>query len=211
MTVELIRFTPSPDALCGLAAQMCAGSTGDPLKALRGALDRGHESIAEHASFTFAVEGVSRVLLAQLTRHRHASFSVQSQRYCGVEPEWIIPPTIADACYRAECRMQCNSAYRLMCEMIEQGVPAEDARYIIPQGVTCKLMLTANARELMHIFELRCCNKAQWEIRELADKMLAECRKVAPVLFAHAGAPCQQGRTCPEGSHSCGRPREVTA
>ena len=205
MNVTLIRYTPEPDKLCGEAAAICTGYTGDPLKALRGALDSGHESVAEHASFTFRVEGVSRVLLAQLTRHRLASFSVQSQRYCGVKPEWVVPKTIRDAGYEAKYLRQCENAYEMMCCMIADGVPDEDARYIIPQGVTCNLVVTMNARELRHFFELRCCNRAQWEIRELARRMMAECSVVAPELFKDAGPGCLRG-PCPEGKRSCGRP-----
>lgn len=205
MNVTLIRFTPEPDKLCGEAAAICTGYTGDPIKALRGALDSGHESVAEHASFTFRVEGVSRVLLAQLTRHRVASYSVQSQRYCGVKPEWVVPQTIVDAGYKRDYLQMCGLCYDLMCDMIRDGVPEEDARYIIPQGVTCKLIVTMNARELRHFFSLRCCNRAQWEIRELARRMMAECSVVAPELFKDAGPGCLRG-PCPEGKRSCGRP-----
>ena len=205
MNVTLIRFAPEPDALCGEAAAICTGYTGDPLKALRGALDSGHESVAEHAGFTFRVEGVSRVLLAQLTRHRLASFSVQSQRYCGVEPEWVVPQTIVDAGYKRDYLQMCDLCYELMCDMIRDGVPEEDARYIIPQGVTCKLIVTMNARELLHFFELRCCNRAQWEIRALAWDMLRLCREAAPEIFENAGPACLRG-ACPEGKASCGRP-----
>lgn len=209
MQVTLIRHTPSPDELCGEAAQICTGSAGDPIKALRGALSRGHESVAEHASVTFRIEGVSRVLLAQLTRHRHASFSVQSQRYCGapndlIVPESMVHPELVDEIIDAK-----RAVAVLMDKASDLGIPFEDRRFFSFAGAPTKFIMTTNAREMRHIFELRCCNKAQWEIRELADRMLAECRKVAPVLFEHAGAPCQQGRTCPEGAHSCGKPREV--
>lgn len=212
MNVQLIRYTQAPDELCGEAALLCTGRAGDPLKALRGALNRGHESVAEHAAFTFRIEGVSRVLLAQLTRHRHASFSVQSQRYCGVGEEKVLPPSFIEPAsfMLMDSIMEINGAVSALFADAERlGIPIEDARYFVPQAVQTKLIMTANARELRHIFELRCCNKAQWEIRELADGMLAECRKVAPVLFEQAGAPCQQGRSCPEGAYSCGKPREA--
>ena len=207
MKVKMIRCTPDMDALCGEAAALCTGYEGDPLGALEGAMKRGHGSICEHGSLTFKVEGVSRVLLAQLTRHRIASFSVQSQRYCGVQPEWVVPQTIVDAGYKFEYMWSCRSAYELMTELIENGVPAEDARYVIPQGVACNLIVTMNARELLHFFSLRCCNRAQWEIRDLANKMLGACKVNAPRIFRNAGAPCVRG-ACPEGAYSCGKPYE---
>lgn len=207
MNVTLIRYTPEPDKLCGEAAAICTGYTGDPLKALRGALDSGHESVAEHAGFTFRIEDVSRVLLAQLTRHRLASFSVQSQRYCGIQNRVIEPTSISRA--SVDVRRQfyeavnCSrSAYRYL---IEHGIPAEDARMVAPEGMTTSLIMTMNARELRHFFSLRCCNRAQWEIRELARRMLAECSVVAPELFKDAGPGCLRG-PCPEGKRSCGKP-----
>jgi thymidylate synthase (FAD) len=208
MKVTLIRYMPDPDELCGEAAALCTGFTGDPVKALQGALSSGHAGVSEHSAFTFRVEGVSRVLLAQFTRHRLASFSVQSQRYCGVEPEWIVPETIRKAGWRLSYLDYCEKGFQLMQDMMRYGnVPAEDARYAIPQGVACNLMVTMNARELNHFFALRCCNRAQWEIRDLADAMLAEVRRVAPVAFQDAGPGCVRGH-CPEGKRSCGNPRK---
>lgn len=209
MKVRMIRFTPDADALGGEAAALCTGFEGDSIKAMRNAVARGHQSIIEHASFTFRVEDVSRVLLAQLTRHRIASFSVQSQRYCGVEPEWIVPQTIIGAGFEDDYRDACQNCYMQYLAWVDNDVPEEDARFVIPQGVACNLLVTMNARELLHFFELRCCNRAQWEIREMADLMLEECGIAAPEIFKHAGAPCQQGRSCPEGKFSCGKPREV--
>ena len=205
MNVTLIRFTPEPDKLCGEAAAICTGYTGDPLKALRGALDSGHESVAEHASFTFRVEGVSRVLLAQLTRHRVASYSVQSQRYCGANLDIVVPDSMACPELVDEIVEVRRAVEKLYDKAIGLGKPAEDARYFTLQGVTCKLIVTMNARELRHFFSLRCCNRAQWEIRELAWRMLEEVRVVAPELFKDAGPGCLRG-PCPEGKRSCGRP-----
>jgi thymidylate synthase (FAD) len=202
MKVELLSYPSMPsDVLCGLAAALCYNGR-NPQKSLDVALDGKHLSVAEHANFTFLIEGVSRVLLAQLTRHRIASFSVQSQRYCGVKPEWVVPNTVKGAGYEDAFLLVCDSAYRMMEEMMAHGVPAEDARYLIPQGVTCRLMMTMNVRELMHFFELRCCNRAQWEIRDMAWRMLRQCQKVSPVLFEKAGPSCASG-PCPEGSKSC--------
>lgn len=205
MNVTLIRFTPEPDALCGEAAAICTGYTGDPLKALRGALDSGHESVAEHASFTFRVEGVSRVLLAQLTRHRVASYSVQSQRYCGADLDIVVPDSMACTELVDEIVAVRRAVEKLYDKAIGLGKPAEDARYFTLQAGVTSLIVTMNARELRHFFSLRCCNRAQWEIRELARRMLAECSVVAPELFKDAGPGCLRG-PCPEGKRSCGHP-----
>lgn len=205
MNVTLIRFTPEPDKLCGEAAAICTGYTGDPLKALRGALDSGHESVAEHASFTFRVEGVSRVLLAQLTRHRVASYSVQSQRYCGANLDIVVPDSMACPELVDEIVEVRRAVEKLYDKAISLGKPAEDARYFTLQAGVTSLIVTMNARELRHFFELRCCRRAQWEIRELADRMLAAACVVAPELFKDAGPGCLRG-PCPEGKRSCGHP-----
>lgn len=205
MKVELIRYTPEPDELGGRAAAKCYRGKNFE-KSMQSAMDSGHFGVLEHEHFTFEVSGVSRVLLAQITRHRLASFAVESQRYCGVKPEWILPDTILDVGYEREFKMICDAAYELMCEMMAQGnVPAEDARYVIPQAVECSFIMTMNARELLHFFELRCCKRAQWEIRELAWAMLKECRKAAPKTFEYAGPGCLY-KSCPEGKRSCGKP-----
>lgn len=208
MTVDLISHTQYPVIVCGTAAAICTGSE-NPNSALMGAMSCGHESVAEHASFTFRIEGVSRVLLAQLTRHRLASYSVQSQRYCGVKLEFVVPDTIKKMGWEQAYTMQMQECYATYNLMIHEGVPEEDARYIIPQGITCNLILTMNARELLHFFSLRCCNRAQWEIRELADRMRDLCMENAPLLFRRSGAPCQRGEKCPEGKKSCGHPRTI--
>lgn len=207
MEVKLIGCTEMPSFVCAQAAGRCYKSkNGD--KSLQHALGSGHTSVAEHASFTFDIRGVSRVLLAQLTRHRIASYSVESQRYCGVKPEWVIPQTVIDAGYKDEFLAYCNAGYALMQEMMERGVPAEDARYLIPQGVTCSLIMTMNARELMHFFELRCCRRAQWEIRRMARQMLTLCKRESPLLFVKAGPGCVRD-ACPEGKLSCGNPVSI--
>ena len=205
MNVTLIRYTPEPDKLCGEAAAICTGYTGDPLKALRGALDSGHESVAEHVSFTFRVEGVSRVLLAQLTRHRVASYSVQSQRYCGADLDIVVPDSMECPELVHEIVDVRRAVKKLYNKAISLGTPQEDARYFTLQGGVTSLIVTMNARELRHFFSLRCCNRAQWEIRELARQMLADCSVVAPELFKDAGPVCLRG-PCPEGKRSCGHP-----
>lgn len=205
MNVELISW-PSlgAETLCGMAAAECYQGK-NYTRSLDIAIDGGHLSVAEHATFTFRITGVSRVLLAQLTRHRIASFSVQSQRYCGVQIEWIVPPTIKDAGLEDDYIAECNRSYEAYCRYVKRGVPVGDARFVIPQGVACRLMMTMNIRELMHFFDLRCCSRAQWEIRSLAFEMLELCKIAAPQLFEHAGASCAHG-LCPEGKKSCGKP-----
>lgn len=207
MKIDLVRHTDRPDEICGQAAALCTDYEGDPLKALRGAMASGHESVAEHAVFTFRIEGISRVTLAQLTRHRLASFSVQSQRYCGADAGSIVIPDSMCRAEAVDALVEYKRAVQALYEeMVADGIPAEDARYILPQGIMTTLMMTANARELRHFFSLRCCNRAQWEIRQLADEMLKLCKEAAPVLFADAGAGCVRGK-CPEGTKSCGKPR----
>ena len=205
MNVELISWpTMHPETLAGKAAAKCYNGTNYEAS-LRSAMSGGHMSVAEHAAFTFEISGVSRVLLAQLTRHRIASFSVQSQRYCGVKPSWVIPQSIKDVGMESEYLMYCDAGYRLMCDMVDKGIDVEDARYCIPQGVTCSLIMTMNVRELRHFFSMRCCNRAQEEIRTLAWTMLRLCKKIAPELFKGAGPGCVRGR-CPEGKRACDKP-----
>lgn len=212
MIVKLLAYTPDPDKLCGMAAALCTGQENNDRvceSALRGALRRGHESVAEHACFSFLVEGVSRVTLAQLTRHRIASFSVESQRYVkGSGREVVAPGRIAaypDLAARFESLA--DKAALFYADCLERGVPAEDARYGLLQAGTTRLVMTMNARELRHFFSLRCCNRAQWEIRSLADEMLRQVKRVAPVLFENAGPGCVTG-VCPEGGGSCTHPRK---
>lgn len=205
MKVKLLNRAALMEVICESAAAICTGSDNHPA-ALAGALASGHESVIEHANFTFRIEGVSRVLLAQLTRHRLASFSVQSQRYCGVTREWIIPKSILTAGLGDMYWAWMNRAFDFYEQQVAAGVPEEDARYAIPQGVTCNLVMTMNARELRHFFSLRCCNRAQWEIRMLADQMLDICQEVAPRLFKNAGCACMAGKPCPE-KRPCGQPR----
>lgn len=212
MLVRLMSYTPDPDFVAGRAAAICVGGNIHDreacAKALRGALASGHESVIEHNAFTFLIEDVSRVLLAQLTRHRMASFSVESQRYCGanldtVTPVFMMHPDLFDDLNDLE-----NHVREVYAKALELGVPEEDARYFTLQAGQTRLIMTMNARELRHFFSLRCCNRAQWEIRKLAEEMLKQCREVAPQIFAKAGCACMQGKPCPEGKRSCGYPRK---
>ena len=208
MKVTVLEHTPRPDQLCGQMAALCYNSKHWE-SALRKALAGGHESVIEHASVTFLIEGVSRALLAQLTRHRIASFSVQSQRYVDMgEADMVIPDSIA----KSESLM---SGYSSLMSMIngmyrtlrDAGVPKEDARMVLPNACETRLGMTMNCRELRHFFALRTCNRAQWEIRQLADAMLERCKRIAPIIFEDAGCACMAGKPCPEGKMSCGKPR----
>ena len=168
----------------------------------------GHFSTLEHASYTFAVDGVSRALTHQLVRHRIASFNQQSQRYVKFKGEH----SHGEARHRgrrAPSATACSTRPpppwpRPTGRSLDAGIPAEDARYLLPNACETKIVITMNVRELLHFFELRCCNRAQWEIREMAWKMLELARPTAPYIFADAGAPCIHG-TCPEGKMTCGQ------
>jgi thymidylate synthase (FAD) len=189
----------------------------------------GHMSPVEHISFTFGIEGVSRSLTHQLVRHRLASYSQKSQRYVAEgQFHYIVPPAIAEipeakALYLKTMEAD-QKAYDTLVEQLtahhlkvltaqgkseKEAKPAaqkkafEDARYVLPNACETKIIVTMNARELLHFFNLRCCNRAQWEIRECATQMLKLVKPVAPTLFADAGPSCLTG-PCPEGKMYCG-------
>ena len=228
LNVKLIRHTLSPEEVVALGARLCYSrltvdgltervSREDQTAFVEKILGMGHDSVLEHASFTFGVEGVSRVLLAQLTRHRLASFSVQSQRYVSYEQGfgYIVPPKIAALGQDAadEYARQMNQMYQWYCQWQERLGAAgessnEDARFVLPGACETRLMMTMNVRELRHFFSLRMCSRAQWEIRALATQMHRLCMEVAPALFADAGPGCLRG-ACPEGAKSCGRAAEI--
>lgn len=227
LKVALIRHTLSPEETVALGARLCySRATIDDLTQRVSAKDQsdfvqkimgmGHESVLEHATFTFGVEGVSRVLLAQLTRHRLASFSVQSQRYVSYENGfgYIMPPKIAalgeDA--QAEYHRQMQQMHEWYCQWQERLGTGEgsneDARFVLPGACETRLMMTMNVRELRHFFSLRMCNRAQWEIRAMAREMHRLCMEVAPALFADAGPGCLRG-ACPEGAKTCGKAGDI--
>lgn len=202
MKVELIRHTPDPDQLSAEAAAICAG--GKPTdQALRAAIESGHLSVLEHQSYTFKIEGISRVCLAQLTRHRMASYSVQSQRYCDVSQARVSLGEIEGPWWTKKANDLAEQAFELYNDLVDNGTAREDARYILPEGTHTDLILTMNARELLHFFELRCCSRAQKEIRVLAREMHVRVRRVAPITFEHAGPQCERLGFCPE-AHGCG-------
>ncbi|MDR1926964.1 MAG: FAD-dependent thymidylate synthase [Endomicrobium sp.] len=217
MKVKLLRFTKEPEEICALAARMCYSSvdideivgnfTKEKIKKLLAKIiSSKHHSVLEHASFTFGIEGVSRALLAQLTRHRIASFSVQSQRYVKFKKniEFVTSETIKKNKYLFEKYNEfLKIAEELYKELLNAGVPAEDARYVLPNASSTTIIITMNARELRHFFSLRTCNRAQWEIRNMAYYMLELVKKKAPLLFSDAGPDCVR-----EGCHetlTCGK------
>lgn len=202
MEVKLLAQTPNPIDVCRRAAGICVGKPGS-IAGLMAAIESGHESVIEHVSFTFEVSGVSRALLAQLTRHRLASFSVESQRYCTYDDglEFVMPDGLDEYSERV-MRDALDHALEAYLELLRRGVPEEDARYVLPNACPTKIVFTMNARELRHFLRLRCCKKAQWEIRNLAHAVLAilSMSEAAP-LFRGAGAPCKSGE-CTE-KHPC--------
>lgn len=225
LSVTCIRHTMSPEDLIALAAKLCYSKVEldeliksvdakDQSAFIQKLMDMGHESVLEHVTFSFAITGVSRALLAQITRHRLASFSVRSQRYVSYEKGfgYIIPPSIQalgeDAVEEFEHEMaMMHMWYQHWLQRLGSTGESsnEDARFVLPNACETCLMCTMNVRELRHFFSLRMCSRAQWEIRALATEMHRLCMEVAPALFADAGPGCVRGR-CPEGEKSCGHP-----
>ena len=245
--VELLAYTPDAEKLIASAAKLCYAKSDIATlmdkqtpenieKFLNTLAELGHESPIEHVSFTFGIEGVSRTVMAQITRHRIASFSIQSQRYVSKNDfEYIIPPDIAEIpealdeflAAMEEDKRHYESLHNILAEKykqinIESGMNEkdaafaadkkanEDARFVLPNACDTRIIMTMNARSLMNFFKQRCCNRAQWEIRRLAIEMLKIVREVSPLLFAKAGPGCLYGK-CGEGSYSCGKINEVRA
>ncbi len=244
MSVELISHTPEPERLVSAAAKLCYSSAGvtsimeeqDDEKIsgfIAMLMNMGHESPIEHISFTFGIEGISRSLLAQLTRHRIASYSVKSQRYVSENDFYFVtPPHIAALPHAKEIYQKAmeqdvqnyTALTALLYEkhydaLLKEGKDAdvakktaekmaiEDARYVLPNACETKLVVTMNARSLLNFFAHRCCERAQWEIQILADEMLRLVREKAPAIFAKAGPPCVSDK-CHEGKMSCGKQAE---
>jgi len=246
LKVNLLRYTQDAEKLVAAAAKLCYSQTGiedieeklndEKIKRfIEMLMDLGHESPVEHVSFTFGIEGVSRVLTHQLVRHRiGASYSQQSQRYVKLEQfDYIIPPAIEEVpeaksmfikameedqkYYNELTNILFSKHYE---KLISEGISEEkarkdaekmaieDARYVFPNACETKIVLTMNARALFNFFNKRCCNRAQWEIRELATEMLRLVKEVAPSLFKYSGPSCLNG-PCPEGNMTCGKIKEV--
>jgi thymidylate synthase (FAD) len=229
LNVVLLRHTPEPEEVVAMAAKLCYSASGvDELKEKIEAKDQaafveklatiGHLSPVEHVSFTFGIEGISRACSHQLVRHRVASYSQQSQRYVKEEHfDYIIPPSIKqDAASSREfekCMAEAQENYTKVLRRLEElgykgEVGQQDARYLLPNAAETKIVVTMNARELLHFFRVRCCNRAQWEIREMADRMLAQVKTAAPTIFGKSGPGCLYA-PCPEGKMTCGKIEDV--
>lgn len=229
--VTLLAHTEHPEKIISAAAKLCYSSAAisnifeglTPEKTdsfIDMLMDLGHQSPLEHVAFTFGIENVSRALLAQITRHRIASYSVQSQRYVKENNfSFVIPPEIeknpsAKKEFLQAMQEDIQHYNNLVDILIDQykndsidvksieKKAIEDARFVLPNACTTKMICTFNARSLLNFFKVRCCNRAQWEIRDVANQMLTLCRGVAPKIFKKAGAPCANG-FCPEGKMSC--------
>lgn len=234
MKVTLITHTPEPEKVIACAAKLCYSSsdieslTNGLTEAkiesfIKKLADLGHQSPLEHCTFTFGIEGISRSCSHQLVRHRIASYSQKSQRYVTEgQFDYVIPPEIeSDEESRrifVEAMEHDANAYdllthRLKTKYINNGMDEksatkkaiEDARFVLPNACETKLITTMNIRALLNFFTERCCNRAQWEIQQLANTMLGLCKEVAPNLFVNAGASCVRGK-CKEGKMTCGKP-----
>ena len=215
MNVKLIGFTPNPEKLPAMAAKLTHDkakpedldkSSDKELKAiLEHVMNLGHTSVIEHACFTFAISDVSRSLTHQLVRHRIASYAQQSQRYVDFkEPNYVTPPKIEkNKEMKKAYHETMNTIWNQYNKLLEMDIPAEDARFVLPNAACTNIMVTMNARSLLNFFELRCCQHAQWEIRQLANKMLNEVKKVAPTIFKNAGPSCKTKHICPENKKDC--------
>ena len=243
--VYLLAYTPNPEHTVAAAAKLCYSSakisdlseklTQEQAASFVDMLSQiGHESPIEHASFTFGIEGVSRSLLAQITRHRIASFSVKSQRYVREGAfEYVTPPAIAEnpeaLTLFKEIMADDQKKYDQITEILKkkhktdfmnegkdektadrlaEKKAIEDARFVLPNACETQMVMTMNARSLLNFFKVRCCKRAQWEIQDVANQMLALVCSVAPNLFKNAGPSCLRGN-CTEGKMSCGKPDEV--
>ena len=212
MKVELISYSNLGEKVCGIASKTCVSENipdvnDNVMKSLRSAISSGHEAVLEHWSATFAVSGVSRALTHQLVRHRVASYSQQSQRYVDMDGfDYVVPESILNHPDSLEqFKWGIKSIQKVYKTLLAYGIDMEDARYILPNACTTNIIVSMNARQLRHFFALRCCNRAQKEIRELADKMLELVKEVAPTIFENAGPSWVQAGYCPEGKRGCGR------
>ncbi len=230
LNVILLRYTPNPEEMVAQAAKLCySPSSLQELQKQIGSKDQAgfiekltdmrHLSPIEHITFTFGVEGISRACSHQLVRHRLASYSQQSQRYVGQQSKkgsgfhFIVPSSIEKIGKKPWFLEKMETIQKWYDELVEvlgnHGESAfEDARFLLPNAAETKIILTMNARELLHFFRVRCCNRAQWEIRNMAIEMLRLAKKASPTIFANAGPGCVHD-TCPEGKMTCGKMDEV--
>lgn len=229
LNVILVSYNPDPEKTISAAARLCySPADAEEILSKVGANDQddfldkltavGHLSPVEHASFTFIVEGISRACSHQLVRHRLASYSQQSQRYVSEEEfDYLIPPSIREdeelKALFEQTMEDIQQSYTFIAEKLVQKnysteSAREDARFVLPNATETKIMVTMNARELIHFFSQRLCNRAQWEIRAMALAMLKLVKPIAPTIFRNAGPPCVKGK-CPEGARTCGKTKAV--
>lgn len=225
MKTELITYTPNPDRLCAQCALVSKWDKSysefvnqwndeTDMVHLKDAIKRGHVSVIEHANFTFSLEGVSRNLTHQLVRHRIASYTQQSQRFVKYEipdvlteddlENFYVIPKMSDEHNNRDIFIsglaQCAGVYS---HLINHGIKPEDARFILPSATKTNIIVSMNARELLHFFGLRCCYRAQWEIRKVAWTMLHSVKEIAPIIFENAGPSCFNLGYCPEKIDKC--------
>lgn len=216
MKVYLLTHTPEPEKVIAYSANLCYSKQNiektinkfydvNNIKRLVNLLkEKGHMSPFEHVSFTFGIEGISRVTSHQLVRHRIASYSQQSQRYVLYDENfsYTVPASIRKSPFNKKFEEYIENGKLLYNEMVNAGIPKEDARFVLTNATSTNIIVTMNARSLFNFFELRCCYHAQWEIRQLAYKMLKLVKKVAPDIFEDAGPTCVKGY-CREKDSSC--------
>jgi len=224
LKVILLSWTKDAEKIVSAAIRQCYSAVGasdlgkkiTPQKQkelIKMVLASGHTSTLEHSSFTFAIEGISRACSHQLVRHRLVFYSQQSQRYVdffkgGIN--FIIPPSIKGKReLLKEFKKAIKNAEEAYFSLRKNGIAAEDARFVLPNAAETKIVVTMNARELLHFFELRLCQRAQWEIKALAEAMLGEVKKVCPIIFAVAGPTCETQKICWEGKFSCGKWKKI--
>jgi thymidylate synthase (FAD) len=231
LKVMLVSYSPEPEKTISAAARLCYSPADaedilskvgdDDQQDFLGKLTAvGHLSPVEHASFTFVVEGISRACSHQLVRHRLASYSQQSQRYVNErEFDYIMPPSIKEngemKAHFEKMMEEIQQSYSYFADKLAQlghstESAREDARFVLPNATETKIMITMNARELLHFFRQRLCNRAQWEIRAMALAMLKLVKPVAPTIFRYSGPPCVKGK-CTEGPRTCGKSEAVRA
>jgi thymidylate synthase (FAD) len=221
LNVRLVNCTPDAERVVATAARLCYAdldlaeatstiSQEEAAKRVRNMVKLGHHSTLEHVSFTFGVEGVSRALTHQLVRHRIASYSQQSQRYIDFRSfSYVTPDSIQG---HPEFHQQyvdlMNQVRDLYQSFADGGIPKEDARYMFPNAVTSKIIISMNGRSLLHFFKLRLCMRAQTEIRQMAEAMLEVVRPAAPSLFEKAGPSCVSEGVCRENYPDCPRKKK---
>jgi len=218
LRVKLLTYTKDPVRVVTSAIRQCySADTAAKIakkidkkkseKLIRQIISSGHTSTIEHAYFTFAIEGVSRALTHQLVRHRIASYSQQSQRYVQEDTlDFIIPPKIKRNVKALEIfknfLKNSQDAYQ---KLIALEIPAEDARFVLPNAAETKIVMTMNARSLNNFLKERLCVRAQWEIRELANEVYKQVKKAAPEIFKYSGPTCETEAICWQGKMSCGK------